>query len=268
MSGPTTFGSNPQPRRLRRVHGFTLIELMVVIGVIAIMAAILLPALNKAKEQGKATACRNNMKQISMGFLTFAEDNEEFLPWPGGQPDRAITSRQYESDWCFGGQNALDPNLSSTWGVPGFGFNPECGSVFPYVLSQPRMEYDPDFKAVYDIYRCPSSGALGAALRANYAANGYLDPGKPFGMTSRVPPRGVMTTSVVDPARKIMLVNESPTRFTLSPAFAPGNLNRRTQLHSGRANVSFLDGHLEIVPESMFQLMQGRDAEIYFNCGR
>ncbi len=110
MSRPTTFGSTPQPRRIRRAQGFTLIELLVVIGVIGIMAAILLPALNKAKEQGKATACRNNMKQIALGFLTYAEDNEEFLPWPGGQPDRAVTSRQYESDWCYGGRTPWTRN--------------------------------------------------------------------------------------------------------------------------------------------------------------
>ena len=241
---------------------------MVVIGVIGVMAAILLPALNKAKEQGKATACRNNLKQITMGFLMYAEDNEEFLPWPGGQPDRAINSRQFESEWCYGGQSTLDPNLSSTWAVPGFGFNAECGSVFPYVLSQPRMEYDQDFKGSYDVYRCPSASRLGEALRVNYSANGYTDPGKPFGVIGRVPPRGVMSTSVVDPARKVLLINEEPTKGTLSPAIQPGNLNRRAQLHLGRANVSFVDGHLEGIQRTLFQQMHGPDADIYFNCGR
>lgn len=240
---------------------------MVVVAVIGIMAAILLPALNKAKEHGKATACRNNMKQIAMGFLMYADENEDFYPWPGGQPDRAITSRQYESDWCYGGQNTLDPNLSSSWKVPGFGFNPECGSIFPYVLSQPRMEYDPDFKGTYDVYRCPSAGELGEALRVNYAANGYMDPGKPFGVNGRVPPRGLMASAVVEPSRKVLLINEAPTKNTLSPAIEPGNLNRQAQLHLGRANVAFIDGHLEAVPGTAFQQML-RDARVYFNCGR
>jgi prepilin-type processing-associated H-X9-DG protein len=179
-----------------------------------------------------------------------------------------VTSKQYESDWCYGGQNTLDPNLASSWQVPGFGFNAECGSVFPYVASQPRMDYDPDFKERYDVYRCPSSGRLGEALRVNYAANGLIDPGRPYGFSGKVPARGLMTTAVVDPARKVLLVNEEPTRFTLSPAFAPGNLNRRAQLHLGRANVAFLDGHMEAIAGPAFQKMQSTDSDIYFNCGR
>jgi prepilin-type N-terminal cleavage/methylation domain-containing protein/prepilin-type processing-associated H-X9-DG protein len=268
MSRPTTFGSTPRWRPSRHVSGFTLVELMVVIVVIAIMAAITLPALNKAKEQGKATVCRSNMKQIALGFLMYADENEDLLPWPGGLPDRAVNSKHYSYDWCYGGQNTLDPNLASTWAVPGFGFNAECGSVFPYVLSQPRMEYDSEFKERYDVYRCPSSGNLGEALRVNYAANGWMDPGKPFGTSGKVGTKGVMMTSIIDPARKVLLVNESPTRYTLSPAFQPENLNRIAQLHLGRVNVAYADGHMESIPGRIFQQMQGRDASIYFNLGR
>ena len=97
--------------------GFTLIELLVVIAIIAILAAMLLPALTKAKQRAQSTYCMNNSKQLMVGWLMYAGDNEDVLPpndYPYTTPYFSAGNKDQLKSWVCGTmQQPLDAGNDS-----------------------------------------------------------------------------------------------------------------------------------------------------------
>jgi len=65
----------------KTIKGFTQIELLVVVVIIAILAAILLPALTRAKDSAYRIQCTSNQKQLTLAFILYEQDNKDYLPW-------------------------------------------------------------------------------------------------------------------------------------------------------------------------------------------
>lgn len=106
-------------------RGFTLIELLVVIAIIAILMGILMPALNRAREQGRRAACQGNLKTLTLAWLMYADENSDkivngaggFHYLPGGsQTEDGSNPSIIERAWVGRGwgDNWNNPNVANT----------------------------------------------------------------------------------------------------------------------------------------------------------
>jgi len=80
LTGPVSHKDSFRRKKISNWAGFTLIELLVVIAIIALLMAILMPALNKAKKQAQAAGCLSNLRQIGLAANLYAQDNDLFIP--------------------------------------------------------------------------------------------------------------------------------------------------------------------------------------------
>ena len=132
-------------RRAPGARAFTLVELLVVVGIIAILIAILMPALRRAREQANGVACASNQRQIMMAFLLFAADNRGHLP--GNFTDHANPDHLKRA-WLL---NYQEPVTAA----------PQSGTLWRYLQNT-------------DVYRCPSIPA-DAYMSGRGSSNGKFD---------------------------------------------------------------------------------------------
>ncbi len=209
-------------------RNFTLIELLVVIAIIAILAGMLLPALNKARESAWKTSCMSNMKEIGSAYMMYAGENDDYLPMVSKIGAWTQGNATNTTDWYNIGSFAL--NRITTYIVPG---KKECfkdGDVM---------------KPISNVFVCPANKKT-TNIRANYAANHYVF-GRP---NTEEPTRGRL--SKAKSASQIFANSEgnnhtydwNTAHLTIergTPASARGNWDLR---HQDGANFIFLDGHV------------------------
>lgn len=267
----TTPCSRPVDRPARRMGAFTLVELLVVIGIIAILISLLLPALGRAQEQSRRVKCLSNLRQIAQATIMYCDQNKGWFPNQGG-------SGASPDDWINWTKFAKDPTTLNDSGLA------------PYLG---KGDY------LVNVYRCPSddisthyyhfNGAKGIAAPGNaylfsYSMNQLLtNPGKSGVYPTEYPSsaKRLKIQQVKNSAEKIMIVDESslslddgvwkpPVLTSPNPPYTftsatPNQLSERHETFkqttdpTGRGNCAFCDGHAEFFDRIMAAMQEHND---------
>jgi len=262
-------------RRVTRL-GFTLIELLVVVAIIALLVAILLPALGHARQQSQSTACLANLKQIGMANFIYMEENELQLI-PMAYAESTANPTNFKESWCTllvnGGYLAAPrptsgaPQTNTLFRCPAGLEAPRCDGVmstmgFTNTLDQQFPGTDP---AANGFWRMTSTSS-GLTVDTWYAINGhtnyggsvdgypfsafYLDltPPQRAGGNVRKRPINYRYTALKKPSEHVAFFDG----LMMDPNYASGS-NIAARHNSNRnTNLAFFDGHAETLNRKDF----------------
>jgi len=215
----------------QRSAGFTLVELLVVIGLIAGLIALLLPALSRAREHARTVACASNIRQIGIATLTYANRNDGYLPVPvtgpgllGGRPESAI--------WGSSTQQAILDFSQGTL-IPDLGGPSVAEELFKCPTDDPRQ-----LSAFHTVRERNFSYVFNDVVESFNAARGYS--------SKRI-------TQIRHPTRKALLFENADAAGlgSLPVVYDPGIYGPGPHLiialrHHDRSNVCYADGHVEL----------------------
>ncbi len=237
--------SKPKREVLDGEAGFTLIELLVVIGIIAILAALLLPALSGAKAKSQALVCQNNERQLMLACLLYSTEFGDALPYNLGSAEtrRTVAEKAYQN-WVNNVMNwELDP-LNTNEFLLG------AGGIGPYCEGGTR------------IFKCPNDFALSDLQKSA----GWTHRVRSFSMNAMVgnaggfSPEGVNTNNphyeqffklsqIPDTSRIFVLIEEHPDSindgYFLNRYYSHEWNDLPASYHQGGVNLAFADGHVE-----------------------